>query len=782
MSGDEINLSTEVTLLYLNENDADKRIAEFLNHIWNALSKKDFLRLKAVTNRIISLDSLENILNIVLREVVKLVKAERGFIALTSEEGEVLTDTSVVYNIPLAREGIRSSMFSHSTVRRAIQNRENVFILSPGDDEKTLSHSIISLELQSVMCSPLLFGDRLVGILYVDSGYQLPDFNETDQLFFTILADHAAIAIENAKRYNQAQKSVRHLSEEFHASEERYQHILEAAPDSIIIVRTQDGHLVQVNEAFCKIFGYSGEEALCKTLLELKFFVKSGRYGAYCWQGQRKQEIKYFEVRARRKDSTVLNVLISARYIRLADEDCMVMIATDITVRKKAEESLRLDESRLEALLELSRMTDASLEAIRDFAIEKAVQLTKSEIGYIAFINKDETVFIISSCSKKVREQCPESKKTMVYPVEKAGLWAEGIRQRRPVIINDYAAPDPLKKGYPENHIPIIRYMSVPLFEGERIALLALVGNKADEYDESDVRQITLMMEGMWRMIHHKEAEESLHRLNEDLERRVVRRTAQLEIANRHLGEAVKQAHELAREAEAANIAKSEFLANMSHEIRTPMNAIIATCDLAISVDPHRKQREYLNIIRTSARSLLGLINDILDFSKIEAGKLDIENVPFSLRELVREVCDIFFEKISEKNTELIVDIASHVPRLIISDPFRIRQVLTNLVANAFKFTDNGEICIRCSVASHPFSGNTGQLSITDYSDKCSDLADNSEVTTDNGALFFVSGIPVLVLSRKLRKNFLMPLYRQTARSPENMAAQVWDWPSVRKL
>ncbi|MDM8524024.1 response regulator [Desulfococcaceae bacterium HSG8] len=218
------------------------------------------------------------------------------------------------------------------------------------------------------------------------------------------------------------------------------------------------------------------------------------------------------------------------------------------------------------------------------------------------------------------------------------------------------------------------------------------------------------------------EAAEEIRKLNEQLEQRVIKRTVQLETANRQLKESMEKAQKLARDAEAANISKGQFLANMSHEIRTPMNGIIGICDLAFSTSRERKIREYLNIIRISAKSLLGLINDILDFSRIEAGKLIFENIPFSPQEVVEEVCDIFFEKISEKDTELIVDIASDVPDKIISDPFRLRQVLINLTSNAFKFTDKGEICISLSVASGQLSVASGQL----Y---------NGQRATDNGQL-----------------------------------------------
>ena len=149
---------------------------------------------------------------------------------------------------------------------------------------------------------------------------------------------------------------------------------------------------------------------------------------------------------------------------------------------------------------------------------------------------------------------------------------------------------------------------------------------------------------------------------------------------------------------EASAKSKSEFLANMSHEIRTPMNAIIGMCELVYETDLSTKQRQYIKVINSSSRSLLALINDILDFSKIDAGKLDFENIPFSIREVIEEVSDMYIEKVKEKSIEFILDIAPDVPRYVISDPLRLRQVLSNLTTNAFKFTEKGEICISVEV------------------------------------------------------------------------------------
>ncbi len=146
--------------------------------------------------------------------------------------------------------------------------------------------------------------------------------------------------------------------------------------------------------------------------------------------------------------------------------------------------------------------------------------------------------------------------------------------------------------------------------------------------------------------------------------------------------------------AESATQAKSEFLANMSHEIRTPMNGVIAAADLALNEQVPPRIANYLKIIHDSAYSLLGIIDDILDFSKIEAGKFELKERVFRLNEVIDRAMELFFNKAAEKGIELLVDIDLNTPRVIMGDPLRLQQILTNLISNAVKFTESGGLIL----------------------------------------------------------------------------------------
>ena len=543
------------------------------------------------------------------------------------------------------------------------------------------------------------------GNLSYQSGVMVPllnDSGEYDGMICTVedvagpITDHAAI----------------------NESEKLFSLAFEQAPIGMALI-LPDGHYLKVNKALCDMLGYTKSEMLAmdyQAITHPDDLDTDHEHLKLMLEGTMQTCEK--EKRYLTKDDKIIRAALSISITRDANGKLLHFIEQieNITNSKQIEEELKLNELRMKTLLELYSMTHATKLEITRFLLDEGLKITKSKYGFVGLMNEDESVLSIDAWSREVMVDCGISDKPILYPIDQAGIWAEAVRQHRPIVVNDYLSPDPAKKGIPEAHVELTRFIAIPVLDNDRVVAIATMANKDEDYNNLDIYQISLLINGMWQHVKRMNIVDELNRLNDELEGRVMERTDLLNENKRALLNLVDDLNSTTNNLKFANERlleldqmKSMFIASTSHELRTPLNSIIGFSSILLEGwegELNQEQKEEIGYIHTAGKQLLDLINDIIDISKVEAGKLEIDILEFMLKEVIDEAVSMVKNSINEKGLDLEVEIEDII---IVSDRRRLLQCLINLLSNAVKFTDKGMITVHAKTIN-----SMANISVTD--------------------------------------------------------------------
>ena len=366
---------------------------------------------------------------------------------------------------------------------------------------------------------------------------------------------------------------------------------------------------------------------------------------------------------------------------------------TDSTERKRSEEVIRGNKERLQCLLNVFQYEPVDSKDLLDFALGEAIRMTGSRFGYIYYYDEEQNQFTLNSWSPDVMQGCSIQNPQTLCQLERTGIWGEAVRQRKPIMVNDFSAPNPLKKGYPEGHVRLHRFLSIPLFDRGRIVAVVGVANRRTEYGDSDVVQLTLLMDAVWKVAGRRKAEEALleskirlgraeevRRLNRELEQRVKERTAELEASNQEL---------------------EAFCYAVAHDLSTPLRGMSGFCHILLEEHAHQLDdsgKGYLMRIGAAAGRMGQLINDLLNLSRVTRCKLSKERLDLSA--MARDIIQVLSEQEPDRRVDVVLPERAEAE----GDPVLVRLVLENLLGNAWKYTSK-EPCPRIEFGSGCING-----------------------------------------------------------------------------
>ena len=389
--------------------------------------------------------------------------------------------------------------------------------ISESSDSRT--DLVAAYGVKAYACHPLRIDNQVIGTLSFGTCSRMV-FSRDELDVMKTVTDYIAIAMERVlsnKRLSASEERYRALAERLRdvdlvQSEEKFSKAFHGIPIMMTLATVSEGRYLDANEALCSGTGYTREEIIGHTSKELNLFPyrDNEKRLEHVAMLLKDGKIENADLNLCSKSGEIRSCLFWSQLLNIDGESCHITGLIDITERKETEQKLWLNHRRLEALEKINQMSNSTTKEIAEFAYQAAMKLTGSDIGWLSFINNDETESNIFSWSDNVMVNSRIQDKMITFKVADSGLWAEAIRQRRPIIINDYSAPHPHKKGLPEGHADLIRFLVVPIFDCDRIVSVISVANKKEDYDDSDIQQINLLIGGVWKIIRRREAEEAL--------------------------------------------------------------------------------------------------------------------------------------------------------------------------------------------------------------------------------------------------------------------------------